>query len=93
MAISNINKSVCEDKGETNTIHCPACAKEVQMQIFATEDKSLFSTLMKKSSALTFAVCPNCSAVFEINEAYLVARESGTTVFLEESDLTPIKRN
>ena len=93
MAIGNINKSVCEEQGETNALHCPACGKEVRLQLFATDDKSLFSTLMKKSSALTFAVCPECSAVFNVNESYLEARESGTTVFLEEKDLTPLKRS
>ena len=91
MAISNINKSVCKAKGETNLLHCPSCKNEVHLQIFSTEDKSIFSKVLKISSDLVFAVCPQCSAVFSLSPSYIDAFEMGNTVFADESDLIPLK--
>lgn len=93
MSIGNINKSVCDDRGETNAIHCPACGKEIKLKLYSVNDKSLFAAVMKKSSALTFAVCPSCSAVYSVKDNYISAREAGNTVFLDENDITPLKRS
>ena len=93
MSLLNLEKEKCKETETTNSLTCPKCKKEVCMHIFEAEDKSLLPLLLNKKADLTFAVCPACSSVFTINEAYLRAKEKGMTVFAEESDLTELKRS
>lgn len=87
MAVPTINKGYTKDNGETEGILCPNCKKPVNMRLFTTTDSSVISKIIKKDGDVNIAVCPQCATVFSLAENYVRERNSGTTVFITESDL------
>ena len=92
MAISTINKAHTNDEGISNPVICPNCDKTVGMRLFTAVDSSLVSKILPENKDVSFAVCPLCSTVFSVSENYMRERASGTTVYMTESDLTPLNR-
>ena len=87
MAIKTINKALAKDKGFTDPVDCPVCAKNVAMRLFEVADHSVIGKLSKEDKDLAVAVCPNCASVFSVNKNYLKEKDSGTFVFMTKEDL------
>ncbi len=92
MAISTINKAHTNDDGISNPVICPKCDKTVGMRLFTAVDTSIVAKLSAEDKDVSFAVCPLCSSVFTVTKNYTELRNSGTTVTMTESDLTPLIR-
>ncbi len=92
MAISTINKAHTNDDGISNPVICPKCDKTVGMRLFTAVDTSIVAKLSAEDKDVSFAVCPLCSSVFTVAKNYTELRNSGTTVTMTESDLTPLIR-
>lgn len=90
MAISNINKPIFTQNGKGDVLTCPSCKNKVSMSIFENINSPLDSLVLGKNKPDYYAVCPLCADVFLVNDNYIYERNSGTTVFMTESDL--IKR-
>ncbi len=56
-------------QGETTEIECPKCKEKVCFSVFTNYEFRLKAELpLFKSGDVYFAVCPNCSAVFGVDE-------------------------
>ncbi len=93
MAIKNYNKISTVDEGNSENVICPACNELVSMRLFSTKDITLVAKIKSEDKNIYVSVCPNCASVFSVNKNYLNERNSGTTVFLTQSDLTLIRDN
>lgn len=93
MAIRTFDKISTADEGNTDNVICKNCNELVSMRLFSTKDHTAVALFKGEDKNRYIAVCPNCAAVFDINKNYIKERNSGTTVFFTESDLTPITDN
>lgn len=87
MAIRTTEKLITKDNGSSNEVVCPKCAKAVCMRLFESTDYSLAASFIGKDRNTYFAVCPECAAVFGVNENYIEEKQKGTACFMTESDL------
>lgn len=93
MAIKTYDKISTKDEGNTDNVVCPACNEEVSMRLFSTKDHTAVALIKGEDKSIGIAVCPNCASVFSVNKNYLKEKNSGTTVFFTENDLTLIRNN
>ena len=87
MAISNMNKPIFTKYGTGDALICPDCKSKVNMNIFENVNGPFDTFVLGKKETEYFAVCPSCAAVFSVNPNYMYERNSGTTVYMTESDL------
>ncbi len=87
MAIKTPEKLITKSHGKSNRVPCPSCKKEVCFSLFENVDLSPVAALLKKQGGF-FAVCPECAAVFSVNENYIREKESGTVCAMTQSDLS-----
>lgn len=93
MAIKTYDKISTKDEGNTDNVVCPVCNEEVSMRLFSTKDHTAVALIKGEDKNISIAVCPNCASVFSVNKNYLKEKNSGTTVFFTENDLTLIRNN
>lgn len=87
MAIKTQENLITKKHGKSNRVVCPNCKKEVCFSLFENIDISPVAALLKKSGGRSFAVCPECAAIFSVNENYIREKENGTVCVMTESDL------
>lgn len=87
MAIKTPEKLITQSHGKSNRVTCPNCKKEVCFSLFENIDLSAVAALLKKNAGGTFAVCPECAAIFSVNENYIREKENGTVCAMTQSDL------
>ncbi len=87
MAIRSIENLKTLDLGETNAVCCPFCKKTAAMRLFENLDQSAVARFKKKRNE-SIAVCPQCAAVFCVNQNYVDLREQGTVCTMTPDDLT-----
>ena len=87
MAIKNINKPIFTQCGIGDILTCPNCKAKVNMSLFENINGPFDTLLLGKKQTDYFAVCPSCAAVFSVSSDYMYERNSGTTVYMTESDL------
>ncbi len=93
MAIRSFDKISTKDEGNTDNVICKACNEAVSMRLFSTADHTAVALLKGEDKNRYIAVCPNCASVYNINKNYLKEKNSGTTVFFTENDLTLVIDN
>ena len=74
--------------GETASLTCPHCGKKVTMSLFSNGETTLIPEFpLFKSGKVFFAVCPECSAVFGVEERAGKAFVKGEPLALGNYDL------
>lgn len=63
------NSKKIYSQGETTEIICPKCKEQVNFSVFTNFELRLKAEFpLFKAGNIYFAVCPNCSSVFGIDE-------------------------
>lgn len=64
------NNLKIKDIGETLTLECPNCGNKVKFRLFSNNELRLRSDFpFAKSGKVFFLVCPDCAAVYTVDEA------------------------
>lgn len=92
MSINTLEKLLTKDCLSANPVSCPVCQKKVKLRLFENTDIGIAALLLKKEKTSYFAVCPNCSSVFDINSNFMKEFLNKTTCTMTESDLKLIRK-
>ena len=75
-------------EGETVEITCPKCSKKVNFSIFTNLNTDVVAKFpVLKFNNVYFAVCPNCSSAFAIDEAQGKEFKKGEKLAIGDFDL------
>lgn len=86
------NSKILNTLGETQSLTCPKCSKEVKLSVYSNLDVRAISKLpLIKSEKVYMLVCPNCASVFGVDESNGKTFEKGTQFAIMQGDLKELK--
>ena len=87
------NAKKIEAHGETEPLICPHCEKRVKMSLFSNGETTLIARFpIVQNGKVFFAVCPECSAVFGVEERAGKAFIKGAPLALGNYDLKELEQ-
>ena len=74
--------------GETEVLTCPKCKKEVKLSVFSNFNTRAVAKLpFLKAGYIYFLVCPECSAIYGVDESNGTAFKKGAEFAIMQGDL------
>ncbi len=82
-----------EDVGQSTELTCPKCNRKVKLSIFSNFNARLTAEFpLLKTENIYFLVCPECSALFGINEEKGINYTKGEPLSIGNYDLKELKK-
>lgn len=86
------NSNRIKSRGETLTLTCPNCSKEVEFGVFSNFERRLAPKItLLDCSTVYFLVCPECASVFTVDEAKGDEFKKGEKLSIGNFDLKTLK--
>lgn len=87
------NSKNIKSQGETTELTCPKCGELVNFSVFTNLNTQLAAQFPPvKVNNVYFAVCPNCSALYGIDEAQGKEFKKGEKLAVGNYDLKELKQ-
>ncbi|MGN1202523.1 MAG: hypothetical protein ACI4RF_04455 [Eubacterium sp.] len=81
-----------KSRGETVELTCPSCNKKVQFGVFSNFERRLAPKItLLDCNTVYFLICPECAAVYTVDEAKGDSFKNGQKLSIGNYDLKPLQ--